>query len=141
VTAVIVWELLATRRVTAETLYGAVVGYLFIGILFGMLYTLAEQLQPGSLRFSAEPSRRVLWGDAAFFSFVTQTTIGYGDLIASGDLRALVLLQGIVGAMYPAIVIGRLLASYQPERLARPAADHHPEPNRHAGSTSRSQGD
>jgi hypothetical protein len=118
VTAVILWELLTTPRVTGETLYGAVVGYLFIGIVFGMLYMLVEQFVPGSLRFSASPDRHLAWGDTTFFSFVTLTTIGYGDLIPAGGLRALVLVQGIIGAMYPPVLIGRLLASYQPRHGA-----------------------
>lgn len=114
VTGVILWELLTTPRVTAETLYGAIVGYLFTGIVFGMLYMLVEQLIPGSLRFTADPARRLAWVDASYFSFITLTTIGYGDLAPFGEVRALVLLEGIIGAMYPPVVIGRLLASYQP---------------------------
>jgi hypothetical protein len=118
VTGVILWELLTTRRVTGETLYGAIVGYLFTGIVFGMLYMLLEQLAPGSFRFGGSPARQLTWVDISYFSFVTLTTIGYGDITPFGDVRALVLLEGIIGAMYPTVLIGRLLASYQSLRRA-----------------------
>jgi hypothetical protein len=135
VTGVILWELLTTPRVTGETLYGAIVGYLFTGIVFGMLYMLVEQLAPGSLRFSGDPTRRLAWVDASYFSFVTLTTIGFGDLVPFGEVRALVLLEGIIGAMYPPVLIGRLLASYQPLRRAE-AFRAAPTEDREAGSSS-----
>ena len=115
VTAVILWTVLTSRRVTTETLFGAVVAYLFIGVVWGMAYLFVDQFAPGSLRYSNDPSRQLSWPDFTFFSFVTLTTIGYGDLVANGGIRALVLLEGIIGAMYPAILIGKLLTAYRPE--------------------------
>jgi len=76
-----------------------------------MVYSLVDTLSPGSLHMTAEAGRRLVWADYVFFSFVTLTTIGYGDVVPMGGL---VLLEGIIGAMYPAILIGRLLTLYRP---------------------------
>jgi len=49
--------------------------------------------------------------DAAYFSGVTQLTIGYGDLLPLGWLRLLVLVQGWIGTMFLLLILGRLIAA------------------------------
>jgi hypothetical protein len=112
ITAVLLWTVISSVKVTTETLYGAVAAYLFIGIVWGMAYSLVEQLSPGSLRFTFEAGRQLTWPDYSFFSFVTLTTIGYGDVVPIGGVKALVMIEGIIGAMYAPILIGRLLTLY-----------------------------
>jgi hypothetical protein len=114
ITAVLLQSVMSSQRVTSDTLYGAVAAYLFIGILWGMAYSLVDTLVPGSLHMAAAPGRRLVWTDYIFFSFITLTTIGYGDMVPIGGIRGLVMLEGIIGAMYPAILIGRLLTLYRP---------------------------
>src|SRR5579872_3041755 len=116
ITAVLLQTVISSQRVTSDTLYGAVGAYLFIGILWGMAYSFVDTLAPGSLHVTAVAGRRLVWTDYIFFSFVTLTTIGYGDVVAVGGIRGLVMLEGIIGAMYPAILIGRLLTLYRPSR-------------------------
>jgi Ion channel len=116
ITATLLQSVISSRRVTSDTLYGAVSAYLFIGILWGMSYSLVDSLSPGSFHVVAEAGRRLAWTDYIFFSFVTLTTVGYGDIVPIGAIRGLVMLEGIIGAMYPAILIGRLLTLYRPSR-------------------------
>jgi hypothetical protein len=114
ITTVLLQSVISSQSVTSDTLYGAVAAYLFIGILWGLAYSLVDTLSPGSLHMTAEAGRRLVWSDHIFFSFVTLTTVGYGDIVPMGGIRGLVMLEGIIGAMYPAILIGRLLAMYHP---------------------------
>jgi len=114
ITAVLLQSVMSSQSVTSDTLYGAVAAYLFIGILWGMAYSLVDTLSPGSLHLTAEAGRRLVWSDYMFFSFVTLTTIGYGDIVPLGGIRGLVMLEGIIGAMYPAILIGPALNSVSP---------------------------
>jgi hypothetical protein len=116
ITAVLLQSVISSRRVTSDTLYGAVAAYMFIGILWGMAYALIDTLAPGSLYMTSDPGHRLVWTDYIFFSFVTLTTLGYGDVVPMGGIRSLVMLEAIIGAMYPAILIGRLLTSYRPSR-------------------------
>jgi len=109
VTAVILWKVLSSSKVTVETLYGAACAYLFIGIVWGMAYSLIDQIWPGSFRYTYDAGKRMAWPDYSFFSVVTLTTIGYGDVVPLGRVKALVMMEGIIGAMYPPILIGRLL--------------------------------
>lgn len=108
-TAVILGIVLSSTSVTHETLYAAVSAYLFIGITCGMAYALIELLVPGSLRMTVNTGRPLAWPDFTFFSFITLTSVGYGDLIPVGGVKALVMLEAITGAMYPPLLIGRLL--------------------------------
>ena len=118
ITVVLLEDVISSKKVTSDTLYGAVSAYLFIGILWGIAYSLVDTLSPGSLRMVSEGGRRFAYSDYIFFSFVTLTTIGYGDVVPIGGIRALVMLEGIIGAMYPAILIGRLLNLYRPSNEA-----------------------
>ena len=97
----------------ADTLSGAVSVYLLIGIVFAQLYDLVETLQPGS--FSAaflEPEASPGWTFLLFYSFMTLTTVGYGDITPATDAtRSLAILEGTIGVLYVAILIARLLGS------------------------------
>lgn len=109
VTAVILWKVLSASKVTVETLYGAVCAYLFIAIVWGMAYSLVDLISPGSFRYSYDATKHLAWADYSFFSVITLTTIGYGDIVPIGSVKGLVMMEGIIGAMYPSILIGRLL--------------------------------
>lgn len=116
ITIVLLQSVMSSQRVTSDTLYGAVAAYLFIGILCGMAYSFVDSLAPGSLHMTVDSGHRLAWTDYIFFSFVTLTTMGSGDVVPMGGIRSLVMLEGIIGAMYPAILIGRLLTLYRPSR-------------------------
>lgn len=117
-TSVILWTIISATSVTRETLYGAVSVYLFVGITFSMAYAVVELLAPGSIRLTVETGRPLAWQDLSFFSFITLTTVGYGDVVPIGGVKALVMLEAVIGAMYPPILIGRLLTLY-PSREER----------------------
>lgn len=109
VTAVILWKVLSAPKVTVETLYGAVCAYLFIAIVWGMAYSFVDLISPGSFRYTYDAAKHLAWPDYSFFSVVTLTTVGYGDIVPIGGVKGLVMMEGIIGAMYPAVLIGRLL--------------------------------
>jgi Ion channel len=98
VTAVIARDVVTTRDVTTETLNGAIATYLLLGLIWGWAYGLVEQLHPGSFRSSVSPDGRVAGPEFTFLSFVTLTSVGYGDLIpVSGYARVLAILEAVAG--------------------------------------------
>jgi hypothetical protein len=107
------------ENITQETIYGAIVAYILIGILWFFLYNLTEILHPGS--FSIAPvldaeSRKTLY----YFSFVTLTTLGYGDISPlSAPARSLAMLEAIVGQMYIAVLIARLVGIHISQSLIK----------------------
>jgi hypothetical protein len=95
--------------VSPEIIYGAIVVYILIGLMWVFLYCLTELLHPGSFSLAAvldAESKKSLY----FFSFVTLTTLGYGDITPVSDTaRSLAMVEAIVGQMYIAVLIARLV--------------------------------
>ncbi len=113
--AVITRFILRAKRVTGDVLFGAVCVYLLIGGAFAILYLLIDVLQPGA--FFMDPAYNTKGEIDAFeynyFSFATLTTLGYGDIIpVSPHARALAVFEAIMGVMYLAIIISRLVGMY-----------------------------
>ena len=110
VTAVFIWTVVSAPSVTGDILAGAVAAYLLLGITYGLTYGLIAVVSPSSFRDTVEPGRVLRPSEFIFFSFVTLTTVGYGDIVPWGaHARSLVILESVTGIMYPAVLIGRLI--------------------------------
>jgi voltage-gated potassium channel len=97
------------NEINREVIFGSLVVYLLMGLMWGYGYTLLEHLLPGSFTHSASLSELDL--DALdYFSFVTMTTLGYGDITpASDSARAMVMTQTVSGQVYLAVLVARLV--------------------------------
>ena len=106
-------------EVDPETIYGAIVVYILIGLMWVFLYSLTEFLHPQSFSFSHElvlESRKALY----YFSFVTLTTLGYGDITPVSDpAKSLAMLEAITGQMYIAVLIARLVGTHITQSLLK----------------------
>lgn len=94
---------------------GAIAVYVILGLLWGEIYTLIYLLNPEAFYFNpttqlGEPPISEL----IYLSFVSLTTIGFGDILPVYPLaRSLVTLEGLVGQIYPAVLLARLVTLYQ----------------------------
>jgi hypothetical protein len=93
---------------------GAVSIYLVLGLIWAFLYSLLETIQPGSFALSrqgiADHAQMNLVSEFIYFSIVTLTTLGYGDIAPlSRPARMFATLEAITGQLYVAIVIARLV--------------------------------
>ncbi len=98
--------------VTAHRIRGAIALYILIAMLFAFLYNLAEKLAPGAFSVAESWSQNSSSSGEAFyyFSIVTLTTVGFGDITAVHPLvRSLVMVEALVGQLYPAILLARLV--------------------------------
>jgi hypothetical protein len=121
VIAVLLTRILRQQDVTTDTIYGGICVYLLAGVAWAYGYDLIETVLPGSFRFGEGPlpegfsqlaqverSRRFL-----FFSFVTLTTLGYGDITpVTHQARAIAILEAVVGPLFLAIFIARLVGMH-----------------------------
>ncbi|HZQ69356.1 MAG TPA: ion channel [Terriglobales bacterium] len=106
---------LSTETVTRDTIYGALSVYLLMAFVWGIAYLLLETLQPGglSMDITRHPNHKVDWFDCMFYSFVTLTSLGYGDMVPiSAQCRSLSVLEAVSGIMYVAVLVARLVGLY-----------------------------
>jgi len=108
---VVLWQVYREGPVTGHRVRGAVAAYLLIAILFAYSYTLIAYLVPGAFQLPEWAEAGSERGEAFFyFSMVALTTTGFGDITAIHPLaRSLVMLEGFIGQLYPAILIARLV--------------------------------
>ena len=110
---IVVGDLFRRREVTVDTIFGAVVTYLLIATAFMFVFQLLEVVSPGALSGipeEARQSRASLVDALMYFSLVCLTTMGYGDIVpVSGLARPLAVLEGVIGQLYLAVMIARLV--------------------------------
>jgi hypothetical protein len=111
-------------EVTADRVRGAIALYLLFGVVWSVLYQLLAALLSGSFSLAGGMGTTLgeRDGDLTYFSFVTLTTLGYGDITPVHPLaRMFVVLEALVGQLYPATLLARLVsleitARQKPER-------------------------
>ena len=113
---VIVSRIFRHLIVTVETIFGALSAYLLIGLFFAYTYAFVGSVAPP---FFASAGNYTI-KDYLYFSFVTLTTLGFGDLVPRGDLpRMLVVVEAILGQLYLVTIVALLVSTYnrkqQPE--------------------------
>lgn len=104
------------ETVESDTLYGAACGYLLIGMAWTSLYAVAVIVDPQALTGSGLEisGGRSTWPDLMYFSFVTLTTLGFGDIVPSSTVaRSLATTEAAAGVLYVAIVVARLVGLYR----------------------------
>ncbi len=131
--ALIVHAIFREQRINADGICGAVCGYLLLGLAWGVAYGLAERVQPGSLivheALAAEMADVERRGSLlVYFSFVTLTTLGYGDISpATPVTRTLAWMEAMAGQFYVAILVAGLVSSLVSRgALERQASENEP---------------
>ena len=111
---------------------GAVAVYLLLGVIWAGGYRLVVHLAPAAFNPAPAGDETTLMSRLVYFSFVTLTTVGYGDVTAVHPAaRSLALLEALTGQLFPAVLIARLVSmqvshheggrSERPKRRRRPA--------------------
>jgi hypothetical protein len=108
---VVLWQVYREGPVTGHRVRGAIAAYLLIGTFFSFSYTLLDHLVPGSFQLPAWVAAGSVRTEAfLYFSMVSLTTAGFGDITPIHPLaRSLVMLEALIGQLYPAILIARLV--------------------------------
>lgn len=103
------------EEVRTEVLLSATSLYLIIGSMFTAFYGLVEWIQPDS--FASSSGGAVEWQEFLYFSYVTLTSLGYGDITPTGFYaQALASFEAVVGVLYTVILLSRLVSMHQKKR-------------------------
>lgn len=112
---VILRRVLGHERVGMETILGALCVYIIIGLMFTFLFIAIARVstQP----FLAQPPRNHSPSDYLYLSFVTLTTVGFGDLTPASKLaRSVVVLEALLGQVFLVTLVARLVALFGTEQ-------------------------
>ncbi len=117
-TGAVLFAVLRDTAVTADTIVGAMCAYLLLGLTWGSAYALVALHSPHAFAVAPSLQTTAPWDSPTspmapllhYFSFVTLSTLGYGDITPVSPLaRALAVLEGMVGQLYVAVLIARLV--------------------------------
>lgn len=102
------------QQVTGRTIITAIVAYLFIGIVYSFIYQAIWHIDANAFYLSADRDFQFKpWNLVTYFSFMTLTTVGYGDITPLNKwVMALSNFEAMTGSIYLAIVIARLVSLY-----------------------------
>ena len=108
-----------TEEISMNMVFAALCLYMYIGLIWMFIYVIEETSRPGSFMFPAElptdPETFInfLWNNFSYFSFVTLTTLGYGDVTPVTRLaRAWAILEAVIGQLYLAVIVARVVGLY-----------------------------
>jgi hypothetical protein len=98
---------------TLDELFAAAALYVLLAFVFAYVYACVEHLVPGAFYINevnrAEGGAR--WWDLLYFSFTCLTSVGFGEITPVSDhARSLVMIQQMIGVLYFALVVARLVA-------------------------------
>jgi hypothetical protein len=102
-------------RVDAEVLCAAVAGFLLSGLAWSLAYSLLDRLDPNSFVFtlSSKSGFSMSGFTSLYFSFITLSTVGYGDIVPASEVaRMLAMVEAMFGMFYMAMLIARLVSLY-----------------------------
>ena len=107
--AVVLFRTLRAGPITFHRIQGAVAAYLLLGVAWAHAYAILALVRPGAFSGAAGAAD----GPRAFlyYSFVTLTTVGYGDVLpVHPAARSLSMLEAVTGPLYLAVLLARLVS-------------------------------
>jgi len=110
--AVILVQVFRPGPMNMHRIRGAIAAYLLIAFTMAFAYKLVALIDPNAFNFSiASLTSQQLVVRLAYFSTMTLTTVGYGDIVPVNPIaRSLAALEALVGQLFPAVLLARLVA-------------------------------
>lgn len=108
------FQIFRAPEVTLDTIGMALCTYVLLGALWMLFYTPILTLDPEAFAFNTAVVPGAEGKTLTYFSYVTLTTLGYGDIVPVSDLaRSLAILEALTGTLFLAVLISRLVGKYR----------------------------
>ena len=103
-------QVLFTGAVDTNRIVGAICIYLLMGLIWALMYLFIAQAIPGAFNGVEQLVWYDNFADVAYYSYVTLTTLGYGDISPVAPIaRFLVYMEAVIGVFYMAILVASLI--------------------------------
>ena len=97
------------NKVTLNVIYASIVVYLYLAFMWAFIFILVEELQPGSIAMTHSQIDESI-SHFFYYSFVTITTLGYGDITPTSEVaRSLAIIEAVIGQIYLVVLVARLV--------------------------------
>ena len=116
VVVVIFRRVFAHEQTNSETVFGALCIYLLVGFSFASLYGMLSVLQPGAFYLDPHTNLHTVANrfDFIYYSYGTMTSLGAAGITpVSAQARSLTVVEAIVGVLYLAVLVARLIGAYR----------------------------
>jgi hypothetical protein len=118
IAVVIFRHVFAREKPDSETIFGALCIYLMVGFSFASVYEMVAAFQPHAFYLDPRTNLHVIPDrfDFIFYSFGTMTSLGSAGITAvSSQARSVTVLEALLGVLYLAVLIARLMGAYRPD--------------------------
>lgn len=103
-------HLLSSTENDSNLLLGAIFGYLLLAMAWAVLYLQIERYAPGSFEV---PGQTDPWSSMLYFSLVTLTTLGYGDILPLSPIARMATgFEAVAGVLFIAVTVGSIVGSF-----------------------------
>jgi len=110
-------QVLLTGSIDFNKIVGAVALYLILGLIWSIFYVILLEFSPQALKGIEAGNWYDNMPSTTYFSFVTLTTLGYGDISPVKPIaEVLVILEAVMGMFYLAVIVASLVGSYRDAR-------------------------
>lgn len=117
--SVMLRDMFQSTKVDGALIVGAISLYLLLGLMWGFIYLALDQLDPGSFNYNFMQTIEIKDPTPAlmYYSMVTLTTLGYGDITPlSAPARAMATMQAVAGQIYLTVLVARLVGMHIAQR-------------------------
>ncbi|MCK5478115.1 MAG: two pore domain potassium channel family protein [Methylococcales bacterium] len=120
VISMVLQRVIFSDRINLDNVAGAICVYLLLGIIWSLVYYFINIIMPGSFKGNLAIDMHMQSTDFIHYSFVTLTTLGYGDIVPmSATARSLSYMEAIFGQFYIVILVAGLVAIHITTNLKR----------------------
>jgi len=112
-TFLVLRQILTDTKVDLNRIAGAFCAYLMLGFIWSVAYMMLFAMDQSSFHGLPQTADDLRLLDLQYFSFVTMTTLGYGDVAPVSDVaRALAAVEALIGQLYLAVLVAALVGAY-----------------------------
>jgi hypothetical protein len=121
----IIQSILVTQELTLDSIFGAICGYLLLGVACALTYATIYAANPDTFQLGHSVRQQMAQADYSrsvfiYYSFVTLTTVGYGDVIpVSTPARTLSWVEAMTGQLYLAVLVAGLISALVARKSTR----------------------
>jgi len=126
VVVVIFRRIFGKERADSESIFGALCIYLFVGFSFASIFLLVTYLHPHAFYLDPAINSQQIFDrlDAVYYSFATMTSLGAAGITPmSGEARLLTIVESLLGVLFLAVLVSRLLSAYGPKQDGQKAEE------------------